>query len=503
MSTDTALQREEQPGSFEALFDKPLRYLVAFSKRLKALHSIQFLAIETENANLNRAISIIESIDVASWKILDEQQNLEASENIKKTLKVEITIEGLQEPLLGVPHRKFMKEGSIRLSKKNQHYQVFLFTDVIVFAEKIVNSQNFKLIRKVYASDLSVEETGTKVTLKISQGLGKAPIVEVLSFKSSKSERNEWIQHFKLFVERYKHNCVYGTPLEVIVEREQIREKIPFVLLVCIKYILAYGQTTEGLFRVPGETSQVETFQRIFDYGATEVDFRGCSVHDVATLLKLSLRMLPNPLIPFATYPELIRVQTKFESENDEKSYFLAVATIIKDMTPTNRIVLKYLLHFLGTFSQHSKHTKMTTDNLALVIAPNVVRPELDTVDTAVQLPIVARIFEFCISNHIELWEKAATMNKEIFAESFIQPWTYTEQKTPFMKAESRYSMPDFDPTEADTPTERSEASSSQPKQPAEVSQEKNVSKQNDLARTTPKKSPAHLETWKKLSGST
>ena len=196
-------------------------------------------------------------------------------------------------------------------------------------------------------------------------------------------------------------------------------------------FLLEYGLATEGIFRVPGESFTVDTFKRLFDSGATDVDFRGCSVHDVATLFKLYLRMLPEPLVPFKTYPSLIAIQSRYEEDNNETNYIKDTSYLIKDMPTDNQRVLKYLLSFLQDLSKYSKYTKMTSSNLALVLVPNVVRPEKDTVDTAMQSPIVQRIFEYLIENYKSVWENAKLEEEKISRLSIDK---------------SRYSMNIFNP---------------------------------------------------------
>ena len=217
-----------------------------------------------------------------------------------------------------------------------------------------------------------------------------------------------------------------------------------FLLLYSL-FCTEYGLTTEGIFRVPGEAYAVDTFQRIFDSGATEVDFRGCSVHDVATLLKLYLRMLPEPLVPFKVYPSLVSIQSRFEEDDNVSKRDKELATLIKDMPLCNRRVLKYLLAFLKDLSDHHKQTKMNSSNLALVFVPNVVRPEKDTVDTAMQSPIVQRIFESLIENHEEIWKLASGLDSSIRGELEISS-PLVEKHKKLQKVVSRYSMDAFDP---------------------------------------------------------
>merc|ERR1712137_892633 len=105
-------------------------------------------------------------------------------------------------------------------------------------------------------------------------------------------------------------------------------------------------------------------------------------------------------------------------------------------MAPVNRRALKYLLSFLQDFSQYAKHTKMTTNNLALVFVPNVVRPERDTVETVMQSQLVTRIFEYCITNYQILWDTFGKLDSSISSEE--EDGSNEKADKPFIKAASR-----------------------------------------------------------------
>lgn len=47
---------------------------------------------------------------------------------------------------------------------------------------------------------------------------------------------------------------------------------------------------------------------------------------------------------------------------------------MVKNLPPTNRTVLIYLLRFLNKFSQHANTNKMSLINIAVCWAPNLLR---------------------------------------------------------------------------------------------------------------------------------
>lgn len=106
---------------------------------------------------------------------------------------------------------------------------------------------------------------------------------------------------------------------------------IPLVVEQCVNFIREQGLHEVGLFRQPGEASQVRELQQAFDAGERPSFDRYshclfclysflimlkhwlhsfvCSstdVHTVASLLKLYLRQLPEPLVPYSRYQDFL-----------------------------------------------------------------------------------------------------------------------------------------------------------------------------------------------------
>ena len=393
--------------------------------------------LQEETFAIGRCIGVVESIDLGCTRILDEQNSFAEFENIKQTLIVELSLEGLPQPILGTPKRKLLKEGSVRFSKR-KNCRLYLFNDMIVLAEKIVNSLQHKYLKTIYPYELAVEASGSKIQLQIDDSSGNSS-TETLSFKSNKSE---WPIALQDFVENYKKNCVFGVELDTVIEREQLPEGIPFVLAITMKYIRNYGMNTEGIFRVPGDGLKIETFKRVFDSGATEVDFRGCSVHDVGGILKLYLRELPVPLIPFEYYPIFITIQKDFESQNNEENYLDSIASILTKIPIHNRHVLHKVIEFLQELCRNEKTTKMGTENLSMVFTPNVIRPLQDTIDTAMQSLIIARLFEYMIVHYEKLMSRAIELDPRL-----VMHYDHKDESTDkTTRKKSRYSMDAFDP---------------------------------------------------------
>jgi hypothetical protein len=93
----------------------------------------------------------------------------------------------------------------------------------------------------------------------------------------------------------------------------------------------------------------------------------------VGSLLKLYLRELPEPLVPFDGY-------SFFQSAVKKLSIGMEAAVedlqrALLHLPKVNINVLKYLVRFLSEIQDHSEDNKMTALNLATVFGPNILRP--------------------------------------------------------------------------------------------------------------------------------
>uniref|UniRef100_A0A158PB82 Threonylcarbamoyladenosine tRNA methylthiotransferase n=1 Tax=Angiostrongylus cantonensis TaxID=6313 RepID=A0A158PB82_ANGCA len=140
--------------------------------------------------------------------------------------------------------------------------------------------------------------------------------------------------------------------------------QLPWIEVTLIDLLYESGaRHTEGLFRVPADPDQLMTTRARLDMFVVPV------VHDAhvpAGLLKLWLRQLPEPLIPHAFYH---RALTSSESATE-------VSRLVQVLPNINQLVLAKLVSCLQDLSRDEvvAHTKMDASNLAMVMAPNVLR---------------------------------------------------------------------------------------------------------------------------------
>jgi Rho GTPase-activating protein 39 len=154
-------------------------------------------------------------------------------------------------------------------------------------------------------------------------------------------------------------------------ERTYASQKVPIVLPFLADGILALGGAKcEGIFRVPGDGDNISELKLRIDKGYYTLD----GVDDpnvLASLLKLWLRELCDPLVPEEMYNECV------ENAKDPR----ACVRIVERLPTINRRVVLFVISFLQIFLEEriQSVTKMTPANLALVMAPNLLRCNSDS----------------------------------------------------------------------------------------------------------------------------
>ncbi|KAI0321217.1 hypothetical protein OF83DRAFT_1168648 [Amylostereum chailletii] len=161
----------------------------------------------------------------------------------------------------------------------------------------------------------------------------------------------------------------FGESLDAIYrlqERNYPHQKIPIILPFLADGILALGGTkSEGIFRVPGDGDLVSELKLRIDRGYYTLEGVD-DPHVLASLLKLWLRELRDPLVPEEMYNDCI------EYARDPE----ACVGVVERLPTINRRVVLFVVSFLQLFLDERvlAITKMTSANLALVMAPNLLR---------------------------------------------------------------------------------------------------------------------------------
>lgn len=180
---------------------------------------------------------------------------------------------------------------------------------------------------------------------------------------------------------------------------------VPLLVEECIKAVEQRGLDYEGIYRKSGGAAQTRAIQLAFEQGdkadlCNENEYN--DVCAITSVLKQYFRELPNPLLTFECYQELIDISSKLflkkkrmtrtimylaslkiAMNNDEKKLEMATKALTR-LPKAHKDTLNILLKHLNKVCESSSLNRMTTKNLSMVFAPTLMRhqdPSRDFLD--------------------------------------------------------------------------------------------------------------------------
>jgi len=202
---------------------------------------------------------------------------------------------------------------------------------------------------------------------------------------------------------------VFGASLEYITANHGIDTKfgagngntrIPILIEKLIASMSGMNLNVEGIFRKNGNIKQLKLLSDAIDKNPNDINLKGNSAIQLAALMKKFLRDLQNPVLTFKLYQLFIVSQKASTEEKSMKILNYACGLLPK----YNRDLLEVLLLFLKHIStltddNNNTGTKMNSDNLATVIAPNILYSKYkdmnkDKDDSALAIKAVKQLIE-------------------------------------------------------------------------------------------------------------
>lgn len=148
---------------------------------------------------------------------------------------------------------------------------------------------------------------------------------------------------------------------------------VPTIVRQCCEFLLEFGSSFVGLFRIPGKQTSIKELREKYDRGV-EIELNSSfSPATISSLLKSYLQSLPSPIIPLNFFDEFLQIGSKLkynENENLDQLKRL-IETSLNDV---HYAVLSYLCQFLKKFTEFEHRTKMDVENLALTFGNNLIR---------------------------------------------------------------------------------------------------------------------------------
>nr|XP_057916451.1 rho GTPase-activating protein 29 isoform X2 [Doryrhamphus excisus] len=203
------------------------------------------------------------------------------------------------------------------------------------------------------------------------------------------------------------------------------QDGIPFIIRKCTSEIETRALNVKGIYRVNGAKSRVEKLCQAFENGKDLVEMSDLYPHDISNVLKLYLRQLPEPLILFRYYDDLIGLAKESQSGivADLEAFRLSsspvmpaqvsvelnrilfkIKDLLRQLPHTHYKTLQFLIEHLHRVTERSEENKMTARNLGIIFGPTLIKPRQADADVAlsslVDYPYQALIVELIIRHY-------------------------------------------------------------------------------------------------------
>ncbi|XP_034415431.1 rho GTPase-activating protein 22 [Cyclopterus lumpus] len=231
----------------------------------------------------------------------------------------------------------------------------------------------------------------------------RAPISHesFLLMANSQTDMDDWVKAIRRVIWAPFGGGIFGQRLEDTVQYEKKfgPRLAPLLVEQCVDFIRERGLDEEGLFRMPGQANLVKELQEAFDCGDKPLFDSNTDVHTVASLLKLYLRELPEPVIPFSKYEDFLSCAQLLAKEEEEGVQELGRQ--VNTLPLPNYNLLTYICKFLDEVQSYASENKMSVQNLATVFGPNILRPKMEDPVTIMEgTSLVQHLMTILIREH-------------------------------------------------------------------------------------------------------
>ncbi|CAL8289463.1 unnamed protein product [Lota lota] len=162
-------------------------------------------------------------------------------------------------------------------------------------------------------------------------------------------------------------NQLFGVPLAVLRQRSPDGDPVPVVMKDTINFLSERGLEIEGIFRRSANVTLVKEVQLRYNSGEAVSFYEMEDFHLAAVILKTFIRELPEPLLTYQLYNDVVNFAA-VPSENQAA----AMKALVASLPEENYASLRYLITFLAQVAANSEINKMTNSNLAVVFGPNL-----------------------------------------------------------------------------------------------------------------------------------
>ncbi|XP_039672011.1 rho GTPase-activating protein 12-like isoform X13 [Perca fluviatilis] len=191
----------------------------------------------------------------------------------------------------------------------------------------------------------------------------------------------------------YIKDQVFGCSLSSLCQRENVT--VPIFVKMCIDHVENNGLCIDGLYRVSGNLAIIQKlrFAVNHDEKVNLTDDKWEDIHVTTGALKMYFRELPEPLFTYALFHDFVSAI----KVPDYKQRVQSIKDLIKQLPKPNHDTMQALFKHLRKVIDHGEENRMTTQSVAIVFGPTLLRPEMETWNIAVHMVYQNQIVELIL----------------------------------------------------------------------------------------------------------
>nr|XP_021145058.1 T-cell activation Rho GTPase-activating protein [Columba livia] len=244
--------------------------------------------------------------------------------------------------------------------------------------------------------------------------------------------------------------ALFGQPLAALCGEDGT---LPQPIQELLALLRQEGPSTEGIFRRAASGTALRELREALDRGL-DIDMGSQPADLLAVALKDFLRNIPSKLLVEDLYEEWMAAMENTSTEETVE----ALKVVSKKLPAVNLLLLKELMSLLQHIGHNAATSRMTFNNLAICVGPNLLSPpkeELLPLDALLEVTQkVNMLVEFTIKNYSDIFgEEAAGLSCSSAKDSPVPMKRSTdghveEQSGPTGRADKDHQAPSsFPPT--------------------------------------------------------
>ncbi|XP_053294742.1 rho GTPase-activating protein 12 isoform X10 [Pleuronectes platessa] len=191
----------------------------------------------------------------------------------------------------------------------------------------------------------------------------------------------------------YIEDQVFGCSLSSLCHREN--GTVPSFVTTCIDHVETSGLCVDGIYRVSGNLAVIQKlrFAVNHDEKVNLADGKWEDIHVTTGALKMYFRELPEPLFTYSLFHDFVS-SIKI---SDYKQRVHSIKDLVRQLPKPNQDTMQVLFKHLRTVIDHGEENRMTTQSVAIVFGPTLLRPETETWNMAVHMVYQNQIVELIL----------------------------------------------------------------------------------------------------------